>query len=609
MALPARFSFHMSLLDGYLSLGQDANKLKAELQDQQEGPILPSLPELSLDMDDDELVSLKQKWEEKWVKASADLQKVQEQNENYWLGKHWDDGSMSDRPIMDNLVFECVETLLPIASRQNPEPIVTDKAGQDGGPMSLAHKVQKMLLYLADTNQLKLKNKKLLRFWMLYRLGVAKVAWSQEENDISYHVLRPQKLILDPEATVTEKGVYTGEYVGENKACSASELASRFPEKAELIRAMVDGKMGTEVGYIEWWTDRYCFSTVKNVVLAKFKNPHWNYDREEVQIDAFGNPVPVMVKGVNHFPSPQKPYIFLSVFNLGKRPYDETGLIDQNLSNQDSINKRKRQVDKNADQTNGGIAVNSNYFSKEEASAAARAVRQGGVIMTPGNPSEIVSRLQAPALPDFVYRDLQDSRATMLGNFGVRGSTPQGTKSEETVRGKIITRGQDESRITGITEYVEQFMDRTYNWFVQLMHVYYDDVHEITAQGSAGQQEAISLSNGEFGTKLLVSVKEGSTIPKDDLTKANQAIDLWSAGALDPISLFERLQFPDPVEMARRLVMYRSNPLSLFPDMAQAMPQPAPPDARGQPQPQPSPMPSEGPPGPPPDVLNQVPIQ
>lgn len=602
----------MSLLDGFLSLGQGVNKLKTQDDDQKEGPLLPSLSELELSMKDDELIALKVKWEQNWQKMNADLSKIQEQNEAYWLGKHWDKGNYSERPVMDNLIFESIETLLPIASRQNPEPIVYEKGGIDGdNQMGVAHKVQKMLIYLADTNQMKLKNKKLLRYWMLYRLGVAKVAWNVQENDISYHILRPQKLILDPDATVTEKGVYTGEYIGEHRKASAQALVDEFPKQKEYITGLVSGKMGTEIGYIEWWTDKYSFSSIGNQVLKKFKNPHWNYDAEEMQFDQFGNQMMAPVKGNNHFSSPQKPYIFLSVFNLGKHPFDDTSLIEQNLSNQDSINKRKRQIDKNADQTNGGIAVNSLFFSKEEGAAAAKAKRDGGVIMTPGNPNDIIANLVTSPLPNFVYQDLQDSRGVMLGNFGVRGSTPQGIKSEDTVRGKIITKGQDESRISGITEYLEQFMDRTYNWMVQLMYVYYDEIHTVTAMGKDSQQEQMNISNAEFSQKLLVSVKEGSTVPKDDLTKANQAIDLWSAGALDPITLYERLQFPDPIEQARRLVMYMANPMSLFPGMVPPLPPQtgAPPPATGG---DVSGVPPEQgmiPPGPPPDVLSQVPLQ
>ena len=47
----------------------------------------------------------------------------------------------------------------------------------------------------------------------------------------------------------------------------------------------------------------------------------------------------------------------MEIFNLGTQPVDDTSLIGQNLSNQDLVNKRLRQMDKNIDDMNGGVIV------------------------------------------------------------------------------------------------------------------------------------------------------------------------------------------------------------------------------------------------------------
>jgi len=602
----------MGILDSWFSLGDRTNKDKAFSDEQKEGPETPELPELELSMDESELKALKKKWEAKWIEYKPKIEAIQQENERYWLGKHWDNSVLSDRTIMDNLIFEATETVIPIMTRQNPEPIVFADNTDTG--VRLAQDVQKMLVYQADNLKLKTKNKPLVRNWMLSRLAVGKVSWSEIDNDVRYDIVRAQKLILDPDATIEVGGHYTGEYIGEYREESATTLIKRFPKKSQWITDKVDKKMGTKMGYIEWWTNDYVFWTMEDEILAKYKNPHWNYDGEELRTNENGEQISFPIRGNNHFTSKRKPYIFLSIFNLGKHPWDDTSLIEQNLSNQDSINKRKKQIDRNADQTNGGIAVDSTFFSKEQAAMASDAVRKGGVILTPGNPDSIIKRLSAPALPSFVYQDLQDSRTVMLGNFGVGGSTPAGTKSEDTVRGKIITKGQDESRITGITEYIEQYCDTVYNWFVQLMYVYYTEEHSASVIGADGAREWVTLRAQDMNKKLSVSVKEGSLIPKDDLTKANQAIDLFSAGALDPITLYDRLQMPNPVESAKRLVMYKTNPLSIFPDLAAQQQAGAPPQQeqsfqgqlpqQGQVDPNAQPMDVQQS-----DPLSQVPIQ
>jgi len=567
----------MSLLSGFFSLGQDVNKVKPRSIETNEGIVSDLLPELELDMSDDDLVSLKNKWEKKWQDGSRDLLKKQEENEKYWVGKQFSNVSYSDgrRPLTDNLLFEAQETFLPLATRQNPEPVVSADNTLKG--KAVAMKIEKTIVTLTDLLRLRLKMKQILRHWSLYFLGALKVGWSQEENEISIMVIRPQRLILDPDATI-EESQYSGEYIGEYRKDKAEDLATRFPKKAALITQMVDSKMGTEVQYIEWWTDKYVFWTLKNEVLAKYRNPHWNYETTEEKTDEFGTQTEEAVPGLNHFAHAQKPYVFLSVFNLGLHPWDDTSLISQNLSLQDLINKRLAQIDKNADATNGGMVVSGESFTKEQASQVSDTLRRGGTILVPtGDVNRAVRRDAAPALPPFVYQSLTDYRNELRNIFGIRGSTPQGTTQEQTVRGKIIVKGQDIDRVALIVDYVEQFVDLTYNWFTQLIYVYYDQNHFASIVGEERAQEYVSLRQEDLNRKLLVSVKEGSLIPKDSLTQRNEAVDLWTAGALDPKTLFEQLDFPNPQESAKQLYLWKTNPAALFPGLEQpVVPQPVP---------------------------------
>ena len=52
--------------------------------------------------------------------------KAGEENEKYWLGKQYE-GPVDEkaRPMVDNLIFESLETFLPRATKRNPEPLVT----------------------------------------------------------------------------------------------------------------------------------------------------------------------------------------------------------------------------------------------------------------------------------------------------------------------------------------------------------------------------------------------------------------------------------------------------------------------------------------------------
>ena len=56
-------------------------------------------------------------------------------------------------------------------------------------------------------------------------------------------------------------------------------------------------------------------------------------------------------------------------------------------------------------------------------------------------------------------------------------------------------------------------------------------------------------------------VKSGSTLPTDEVSRRNEALQLYQLGALDPISLYERLKWPNPEETFARLQAYQTGQL------------------------------------------------
>jgi len=380
-------------------------------------------------------------------------------------------------------------------------------------------------------------------------------------------------LILDPDGTITEDMQYDGEYIGQYRDDSAARLIKRFPKKKDFITKGVGGKMGTKVVYIEWWTEEYTFWTLHDEVLDKIKNPHWNYEEKQIETDKFGVETETMTPGKNHFNYPKMPYVFLSVFNLGKHPFDDTSLIGQNLSNQDIINKRQAQIDKNIDGINGGWIISGDSgLTQEQSTTAIEACRQGGGLwIESGNPNNYIKEVKASGLPADVFNHLVDTREELRNVFGIRGSSPQGTMNEQTLGGKMLIKDQDSSRIGGgISEFLEQFCDQVFNWWVQMMYVYYDEEHLASIVGKYRAMEYVQLSNEQFGSKLCVSVKEGSLLPKDDFSEANNAMVLAGQGLLDPITLYDKLDYSDPQEQAERLFIWNNSPELLFPEAGRA---------------------------------------
>ena len=554
----------MSVFDAFTSLARNINKIRGGETEQEEGIVSDLTEELTLKISDEELRKLAKQWEDKWQKSEfrAELERKQKENEKYYLGDHYTvaQKQTGKRELVDNLIFESLETALPFYTKQRGEPMVSSDETPEG--TALSKKVRDRIIDLADTIRLRLKVKKSVRHWALYYLGCAKLGWSMQKNEIAVQVIRPQELILDPDA-VTDECEYDGEYLGHYRTETATDLISRFPKFKKFITEQTERKLGTKIRYIEWWTNDYLFWTLKDKVLAKAKNPHWNYDQEveaEPTIDDFGNTIPggmQMIPGVNHFSTRKIPFAFLSVFSLGKNPADDTTLIEQVLPLQDVVNKRQRQIDKNADSMNAGAVVSGDAFTKDQAKNVSEALRKGTTVWVPrGNVNNVYKRDAGVPLPQFVFNSLTDYRNEIRGIFGTTGLSSQGIKSEETVRGKILVRATDADR-NPLIDHLEQFYDYIYNWFTQLMVVHYDAPHNVNrAQG------ATTILNSEFVKPLVVSVKEGSLIPKDSLTKRNEAVDLAQANLIDPLTFFERLEDPNPEESAKRLVLWTTNKIA-----------------------------------------------
>ena len=571
----------------YASLGADLNKRKGEVTPEtKEGVVSEKLPELKLSMSDSDIISLTDKWEKVWKESpkKQEWEKNIAENEKYWLGKHYDLPKLADsRPRVDNLIFESLETYLPQMTRRNPEPLVmlanSERDGDVEDPTKIAYvqKVKGDLADLADKNKMRLKLKKVGRHWAIYELGVAKLGWDLDNDIPAVRAVRPKRIILDPDATIDEDG-YTGNRIGEYRKMESDRLIDivKGDDDASVkavakIEEITKGELGTEVQFVEWWTPQFLVWKMGDTILLKKKNPHWNYDKTEtpesdnigaegVEVDEFGGVKtnPVETSGINHFPIPKMPYVFLSVFNLGDQPMDKTSLIGQNLANQDKINKRNRQIDKNADRMNGGMVVSlaRSGLTSTQAKGVTEALRKGGVVVIPdGAPRDAIDQYTPNGLPNDVYNDLVDTRNRLRDIFGTSGLTPSGIENEKTVRGKIVVRGLDADRIGGgVSEYLEQFADDVYNWFVQLLYVY-----------DSGYQ----FIGGAVPPKIIVSVKEGSLLPKDSLTIANQAIELGSANKMSLIDMYKRLEYPNPEELAANVwleanapqLLYANNPL------------------------------------------------
>lgn len=549
-----------------------------------EGPVSPRYGVLELNMSDEELIALKKEWEGRYATYEAEIKPIFERNLQSYLGKRKDGQWLASdgTPLAANLQFEAEETFLSAALAKNPEPVVYSDNTPEGE--TLAKTVRTMLQFHADQLVFSRKLALMVRQWSIYQLGVLKHGWNTTIGDITIENRKVQDFVFDPDGFVDAYGDYNG-YLGERTTLTADKLIAMFPKHKAYITSSVDGKLGTKVTFTEWWSadDTYTFTTYKNEVLDKHRNQYFKYP--EPQVDRLtGEP---MTNGVgselmnvprNHFAAPKKPYTFLSVFSLQERPHDITGLIEQNIPNQNLITRRTDQIDKNASAANNSYAFSMDNFNQETAKQAANARHNGNPILVPsGGPTDrAIVPLPGTEIASSIFTDLEISKNDLRMSWGIQGITSQPAEEDQTARGQILNQQNDTSRIGGgIGDAIEQVADNCFNWMVQLYYVFYDEEHFGAVVGNAKAIEYVTLTASDLNRQLIVSVSPDSMRPRDEITEINMAQALFDKGAIGPKTLLKMLSFPNPDEAAADGVLYKIDPMAYmqlnFPDFAAKM--------------------------------------
>lgn len=525
---------------------------------------------LDLPMSDEELLKLRDEWEQVSGEYMPKVKARQDKNKLYYLGRQKiNDNNTS---VSTNLLFEAEETFIPQALSQNPEPVVWSDNSDEGKAVS--NDIKTMLQFHSDVLCLRRKLGVMVRHWSIYFLGVIKHGWDEKTKDIKSEIRKPQNLLLDPDGYIDEYGNYVGKFLGDRVETTADKLIDMFPSKSSYIKIKVNDKLGTSVTYTEWWTDDYCFSTFQDEVLDKHKNEFFNYDTPEKK-DENGMVTQSATPAQNHFAIPKMPYTFLSVFSLQEQPFDETNLIEQNISNQDRITDRDDQISKNLKSANNSVVLSGISFTSETAGQARDTFYEEGFLLVPdGRVDEAVKRLPANDLPSAIFTAQENDKTTLRSVFGTQGLSPQPQNEDTTARGMILNQSHDSSRIGGgIGDALEQVADNIFNWWLQLYYVFYDEEHYGAVMGNGQAVDYVNLVMTDQTRRFVVSVAPNSMQPKDELTEANQALQLAEAGWLDPINLFKKLNYADPIQTAQMVTTFRINPQSylqqFFPQQSQ----------------------------------------
>ena len=499
--------------------------------------------------EDKELIAIANSWEKESNQYHEELEKIWKMNEDYYFGKQTElDRIPSDMSnTVQNQIFMGVETIVPIMTA-NPPQFVVEPPEENDRSVKYADNLQRVISALYDTKDIRSKGEMLMRHMAIYRFGAWKPYWDYEENDCNVKWVRPKRLYF-PKVTTQLP------YMLEKIDMTAQEFRDFFGEKkfAEFLKSRGEKteeeqlyKISGMYSFWEVWTKDLVFWKSGNLIIDKRENPNFNFkDRDK-----------------NHFLYPKIPYIIASCFKLGNEPVGETDLIQQTIPIQDVVNVTGRLIINNSNKTgNSQWFIDSQVMTEEE--ARTKLTNSPGLIVYGAgvaNPN-LVRRDPPPPLPAYI-ENLKVAAERAFDNIFGTHSTTRGERGQaETLGGRLLLKQADYGRIDLSVREYERCVAELGNWFVQLMRINYTGKKTFKYYGESGLQ-FINLLPEQIEKGIKVIVKSGTTLPTDELSKRREALELWGMNALDPVTLYQRLKFPNPEEAAQKLQAWRTGQLA-----------------------------------------------
>lgn len=457
-----------------------------------------------------------------------------------------------------------------------------------------------------------------LRNLYFSRLIVIKAFWNPllgESGDFDFRAIDPTKIRVGKYARKEQDSEFVIEEIEDN-LCS---VVQRFPlKKKELMEKY--GFYGEEgekqmyiqnpdVKYKEAWIQEYVIFKLENIILDTIKNPYWDWDgilvtaEEEQQLsqlegtnrrDYMQNiklqqearkaqvavPTEPVAEGeieptegatvgaepveemkpyyFNYFDAPRKPYIFSTIFNNENSPIGRTDMITLSAELQRNIDKRKMDIDENAELVNGFLKVDSSVMPKNDAQRIRFETK--GIIWGKGVATGVVREMGTP-LPAFVHEDMLDSRSE-IDNIMAASSAFRGERQgQETKAGRLALIQQSYLRLNEMVQLVDDVYKNIFDWGMQLSKTRYTEYHYAKWMGKEGAREVIELIQDDFETGSEVTIIAGKTLPVDDEFKFEQAQNDVAAGYISPVDYLEIAQYDNSKELAKNAVTYKINPV------------------------------------------------
>ncbi len=576
----------------------------------EEGIIEPEDP-LKLDIPDDELVKVIDKRIEdskKFFEDKYNLKARRQKNEVYLFGRQIGEKESKnelksyENRYLDNALYEIETSINPLAFSKLPDLIVTP-----GNETPESAESAKNISTIVDSDIKKRENRRALEIAFkhlpVYFTGIIKARWDPNKGDYGDYVYdnpHPDNIVVD--YTCTTNNADDMNFIAEALPTTVQDVILKFPDKKEEFLKIMRGEglmvgmeptwkeLATPIKIWEVWfkwhekqTDEKNEGEIidgviwkyKRLILKKMKDPNYDWEGQQKVMDTItGTEVPegimyqsMMMGGMppgvqtetiynNYFDAPRKPYCCIGDDQWGKIPYDETSRIEQNIYNQQNLDKRGKQINETLDDRGKHV------FSKE-GGLTPDDIEQMDMndpnqdILVEGNVGDVHYYIQ-PARP--TPQEFNDLNATRQKMFTLAGATNlNGLMQSDVATTNQIAREADYSRVDDLTEetvnYAAEWMA---GWALQFIKLRYTQEHMRKILGSKGEVTFLRLKQDMIEDGMEVVIKASST---DKLKAQKNAMDMANAKLIDPLTFYQDMGLSDPEGRTAKLMMFNTDPM------------------------------------------------
>lgn len=516
-----------------------------------------------------------------WNQKPWQLELTDKENTNFLLGNQNNVASfaMPDQngEYDDNRLIASVRAILSYATGSLAKPEITPSRSDDDY-IKMARSIQNALYQHSADEKVDQKTRAAVLNLLVRKRGYMKLRYDPNAGvygDIVTEVCNPEDIIIDRFAGF----MANPNIIYHRIRCTVDELIAKFPKKqkdimlAYSIKAGRFSQMARYVTYFEAWFTYMdkdnipregvaWFLPEHELILDKMPNPNWIYTGNDKKD-----------KETNVLVRPPKPFVWFNYVNMGHSFIDETCLFEQARPQQELLNNRLKQFNKNVDFMNGRWVYSKKALGDED---AARFVNKGSRTLLGVNAEDVgkaVQVLTPGAMPAQVYESIIDSRNEIDGLMGTpsvfKGSQPT---SADTLGRDIMIKQQAGMLQDDLVRAVNIGMEQYYQIKLQQMRVYYTDDYWFQVKGGDGKFDFIMLNGDSIDSNVKIGVQVDSTLPLDKASIRQTAMDLWKSGeAIDYETFMKDLGLPDPEVRAERYLRSKIDPIGYMNSVTQGI--------------------------------------